>query len=228
GVYTAAGILLASLLLTPALFHLPQATLAATIVVAVLSLVDVGILRRTWVYSRADFTAVLATLLVTLAVGVESGLVAGVGVSLALHLWRTSQPHIAEVGQVPGTEHYRNVLRHQVITHPQVLALRMDESLYFANARALEDRINAAVALHPELRHVVLQCSAINDIDASALDSLEAIDQRLRDAGVQLHLSEVKGPVMDKLQRSEFLQRLSGRVFLTHHQAATSLVQEVA
>src|SRR5690606_21316698 len=139
-------------------------------------------------YSRADFTAVLATLLVTLAVGVESGLVAGVGLSLALHLWRTSQPHIAEVGQVPGTEHYRNVLRHQVITHPQMLALRMDESLYFANARALEDRINAAVALRPELRHVVLQCSAINDIDASALDSLEAIVQRLRDAGIRLHL----------------------------------------
>lgn len=228
GVYTAVGILLASLLLTPALFHLPQATLAATIVVAVLSLVDVGILRRTWVYSRADFTAVLATLLVTLAVGVESGLVAGVGLSLALHLWRTSQPHIAEVGQVPGTEHYRNVLRHQVITHPQVLALRMDESLYFANARALEDRINAAVALRPELRHVVLQCSAINDIDASALDSLEAIDQRLRDAGVRLHLSEVKGPVMDKLQRSDFLQRMSGQVFLTHHQAATSLAANTA
>jgi len=222
-VYTALGILLASLLLTPALFHLPQATLAATIVVAVLSLMDLGILRRTWAYSRADFTAVLATLLATLAVGVESGLVAGVGLSLALHLWRTSQPHIAEVGQVPGTEHYRNVLRHQVITHPQVLALRMDESLYFANARALEDRINAAVALRPELRHVVLQCSAINDIDASALDSLEAIDQRLRDAGIRLHLSEVKGPVMDKLQRSDFLQRMSGQVFLTHHQAATSL-----
>ena len=223
GVYTAAGILLASLLLTPALFYLPQATLAATIVVAVLSLVDFGILRRTWVYAKADFIAVLATLLVTLAAGVESGLVAGVGLSLVLHLWRTSQPHIAEVGQVPGTEHYRNVLRHQVITQPDVLALRMDESLYFANARALEDRINAAVAARPALRHVVLQCSAINDIDASALDSLEAINERLRDAGLQLHLSEVKGPVMDKLQRSDFLQRLSGRVFLTHHQAAQAL-----
>jgi SulP family sulfate permease len=166
---------------------------------------------------------VLATLLVTLAAGVESGLVAGVGLSLVLHLWRTSQPHIAEVGQVPGTEHYRNVLRHTVLTQPDVLALRMDESLYFANARALEDRINAAVAARPALRHVVLQCSAINDIDASALDSLEAINDRLRDAGLQLHLSEVKGPVMDKLQRSDFLKRLSGRVFLTHHQAACSL-----
>jgi len=223
GVYTAVGILLASLLLTPALFYLPQATLAATIVVAVLSLVDFGMLRRTWVYAKADFIAVLATLAVTLAVGVESGLVAGVGLSLLLHLWRTSQPHIAEVGQVPGTEHYRNVQRHTVITQPAVLALRMDESLYFANARALEDRINAAVAERPALRHVVLQCSAINDVDASALDSLEAINQRLRDAGVRLHLSEVKGPVMDKLQRSDFLPHLSGRVWLTHHQAAQAL-----
>ena len=223
GVFTAVGILFASLLLTPALFHLPQATLAATIVVAVLSLVDFGMLRRAWVYAKADFTAVLATLVVTLAAGVESGLVAGVGLSLLLHLWRTSQPHIAEVGQVPGTEHYRNVQRHTVITQPAVLALRMDESLYFANARALEDRINAAVAERPALRHVVLQCSAINDIDASALDSLEAINQRLRDAGLQLHLSEVKGPVMDKLQRSDFLRHLSGRVWLTHHQAASAL-----
>lgn len=223
GVFTAVGILFASLLLTPALFYLPQATLAATIVVAVLSLVDVGMLRRTWAYAKADFLAVLATLGVTLAVGVESGLVAGVGLSLLLHLWRTSQPHIAEVGQVPGTEHYRNVQRHTVITRPAVLALRMDESLYFANARALEDRINAALAERPALRHVVLQCSAINDIDASALDSLEAINQRLRDAGVQLHLSEVKGPVMDKLQRSDFVPHLGGRVWLTHHQAALAL-----
>ncbi|MFP8834093.1 SulP family inorganic anion transporter [Hydrogenophaga sp. XSHU_21] len=223
GVFTAGGILLASLFLTPALFYLPQATLAATIVVAVLSLVDFGILKKTWAFSKADFAAVLATLLVTLGVGVEAGLVAGVGLSLVLHLWRTSQPHIAEVGQVPGTEHYRNVQRHAVITQPQVLALRMDESLYFANARALEDRINAEVAQRPALRHVVLLGSAINDIDASALDSLEAVNQRLQEAGIALHLSEIKGPVMDRLERSDFMKHLSGRVFLTHHQAVQAL-----
>ena len=223
GVMTAGGLLLASLFLTPALHFLPQATLAATIVVAVLSLVDLGVLKKTWGFSRPDFIAVLATLLGTLAVGVETGLVVGVAASLLLHLWRTSQPHIAEVGQVPGTEHYRNVQRHQVITQPHVLALRMDESLYFANARALEDRINAAVAGRPALKHVVLQCSAINDVDASALDSLETIHQRLQDAGVALHLSEVKGPVMDRLQGTDFLRHLSGRVFLTHHQAVQAL-----
>lgn len=223
GIFTAVGILLATLLFTPALFHLPHATLAATIVVAVLSLVDVGLMRRTWRYSKGDFAAMATTLLVTLAAGVEAGLILGVLVSLVLHLWRTSQPHIAEVGWVPGTEHFRNVLRHSVRTAPDVLALRVDESLYFANARALEDRINAEVALRPELRQVVLQCSAINDVDASALESLEAIDHRLRDAGMALHLSEVKGPVMDKLQRSELLRHLSGRVFLTHFQAIAAL-----
>ncbi|MEJ7139516.1 SulP family inorganic anion transporter [Amphibiibacter pelophylacis] len=223
GVYTALGLLLASLLLTPALYFLPQATLAATIVVAVLSLVDFGVLRRTWRFSKADFSAVAATLLGTLGLGVELGLVLGVSLSLLLFLYRSSRPHIAEVGLVPGTEHFRNVLRHAVRTDDTLLSLRVDESLFFANARALEDRINDAVATRPALRHVVLLCSAINAIDASALDSLEAIVHRLRDAGVTLHLSEVKGPVMDALQRSDFLPQLGGPVFLTHYQAVQAL-----
>jgi len=223
GMYTAGGLLLASLYLTPALYFLPQATLAATIIVAVISLVDLGVLKRTWVYAKADFAAVAITLAVTLLDGVEGGLVAGVSVSLLLYLWRTSRPHMAVVGRVPGTEHFRNVLRHTVECQPHVLGLRVDESLYFANARTLEDRINLEVAQRPELRHVVLLCSAINDVDASALESLEAIDHRLKEAGLRFHLSEVKGPVMDRLQRSGWLSRLSGQVFLTHHQAVQAL-----
>ena len=227
GVYTAVGITLASLFLTPALYFLPQATLSATIIVAVLSLVDLGMLKRTWAYSRPDFLAALATLLMTLVQGVEVGLVVGVAVSLVLFLYRTSRPHIAEVGQVPGTEHFRNVLRHHVATSPRLVSLRVDESLYFANARALEDRINDLVAERPALKHVVLQCSAINDIDASALESLEAIDHRLRDAGLRLHLSEVKGPVMDRLQATEFVARLSGKIYLSHYQAIAQLSPEI-
>jgi SulP family sulfate permease len=103
----------------------------------------------------------------------------------------------------------------------------VDESLYFANARALEDRINDLMAERPQLRHVVLQCSAINDIDASALESLEAIDHRLRDAGLLLHLSEVKGPVMDRLQTTELLDDLSGKVYLSHYQAIAQLAPEI-
>ena len=227
GVFTAVGITLASLLLTPALYYLPQATLAATIIVAVLSLVDLSIFKQTWVFSKPDFIAVSATLLATLLVGVEQGLVTGVAVSLALFLWRASRPHIATVGLVPGTEHFRNVLRHDVQVSPRLLCLRVDASMFFANARGIEDRVNAEVATRPELKHVLLQCSAVNDIDASAMESLEAIALRLKEAGIALHLSEVKGPVMDKLHRTDFLQHLSGQVFLTNYQAIQVLTPEV-
>ena len=223
GLLTAIGIALTSLLLTPFLFYLPHATLAATIVVAVMSLVDLQIFRHTWHFARSDFYAATATLLGTLTLGVETGLVVGVSLSIALHLYRTSQPHIAEVGLVPGTEHFRNVTRHKVITSPTVLCLRIDESLYFANTRNIEDRLNAEVARHPALQHVVLQCSAVNDVDASALESLETIEKRLVDAGIALHLSEVKGPVMDRLAKSNFLKNLSGQVFLTNYRALQHL-----
>jgi len=227
GVYTAVGITLASLFLTPALFYLPQATLAATIVVAVLSLVDFSIFRTTWRFSKLDFIAVSTTLVATLLVGVESGLVMGVLVSLALFLLRASRPHIATVGLVQGTEHFRNVLRHEVVVSPRLVCLRVDASMFFANARGIEDRINAEVAARPGLQHVLLQCSAVNDIDASALESLEAIANRLKDSDISLHFSEIKGPVMDKLNTTHLLEHLHGRVFLTNFQAIQALTPEV-
>ena len=223
GIYTAFGIALATLFLTPLLANLPQATLAATIIVAVLSLVNVAVIRRVWSYSKVDFLAMAATILGTLFLGVEIGVIIGVLLSLLLHLHRTSRPHMAIVGQVPGTEHFRNVDRHQVETSPQILSLRVDESLYFANTRYLEDRIAALVAERPELKHVILMCSAVNMIDASALESLEEINHRLKDAGITLHLSEVKGPVTDRLKRTDFLAELTGKVFLSQYEAVKSL-----
>jgi SulP family sulfate permease len=215
GAFTAVGIAVAALLLTPLIAYLPIATLAATIIVAVLSLVDIPAIRRTWAYSRSDFAAMLATIAVTLLVGVESGIMAGVGLSLALHLYRTSRPHSAVVGLVPGSEHFRNVERHSVETDPRLAILRVDESLYFANARYLEDTVMALAARQPGLDHIVLACQAVNVIDASALESLEAINARLKDSGVALHLAEVKGPVMDRLQHTEFCHEMTGKVFLS-------------
>jgi SulP family sulfate permease len=130
---------------------------------------------------------------------------------------------MAIVGQVPGTEHFRNVDRHQVITDPSILSIRVDESLYFANARALEDAIYDRVADHPSLKNVILMCPAVNAIDASALESLEAIAHRLDSAGVGFHLSEVKGPVMDALKRSDFMQHFKGRIFLSQFEAFVTL-----
>ncbi len=227
GVFTAAGIAFSALLLTPLLHDLPQAVLAATIIVAVLSLVDLGSLKRTWQYSRQDGTAQLATLLGVLLIGVEAGILIGVGLSLLLFLYRTSRPHVAVVGLVPGSEHFRNVQRFDVIEAPSVLSLRVDESLYFPNARFLEERISELIASRPQVRHLVLMCPGVNLIDASALDSLETIAERLHTAGVQLHLSEVKGPVMDQLRRSDFLDRFGGQVFISQFQALKTLAPEL-
>ena len=224
GAFTAIGIAIAALFLTPLLASLPIATLAATIIVAVLSLVDFRTPREIWRYSKTDFAAMAATVLVTLFAGVEPGVIAGVTLSLTLFLWRSSRPHAAIVGRVPETEHFRNVKRHKVITDARILTIRIDESLTYLNARWLEEFVLEAVAEHPPLKHVILMCSAVNGIDASALESLEAINHRLADGGIALHLSEVKGPVMDALQISDFFSELTGQVFLSQHAAFVALV----
>ncbi|WP_340239420.1 SulP family inorganic anion transporter [Sulfitobacter pontiacus] len=223
GAYTAMGLAIAALFLTPLVYFLPTATLAATIIVAVLSLVDLSILKKTWGYSKADFAAVAATILLTLVLGVEVGVASGVIISLFLHLYHTSRPHVAEVGLVPGTQHFRNILRHDVKTDSTLVTLRVDQSLFFVNARFLEDLIQNRVTDGCDIKNVVLMFSAVNEVDYSALESLEAINLRLKDLGVGLHLSEVKGPVMDRLKRSHFLDELNGRVFLSQFEAWRNL-----
>jgi SulP family sulfate permease len=224
GAYTAVGLAIAALALTPLIFFLPKATLAATIIVAVLSLVDFSILKKTWAYSKADFFAVAATILLTLLAGVEIGVSAGVLLSIALYLYKTSRPHIAEVGLMQdGSEHFRNINRYKVLTNPAMVTLRVDESLYFANARYLEDYILDRVVGAEGIKHVVLMFSAVNEVDMSALESLEAINHRLGSMGIALHLSEVKGPVMDRLKRAHFLQELTGKVFLSQYAAMMEL-----
>lgn len=215
GAFTAIGIALATLFLTPLLYFLPIATLAATIIVAVLSLVDIGSIKQAWGYSKSDFAAMMVTIVLTLTLGVEAGVMSGVVISIAMYLFRSSRPHFAVVGQVRNTEHFRNVERHDVQTNPRLLTLRIDESLYFANARFMEDAIYDLALDKPAIEHVVLMCSAVNDIDLSALESLEAINERLKTANIKFHLSEVKGPVMDKLKKSHLLDKLTGEVFLS-------------
>ena len=223
GAYTAVGLAIAAVALTPLVFFLPKATLAATIIVAVLSLVDLSILKKTWGYSFADFAAVTATIVLTLGFVVETGVSAGVILSILLHLYKTSRPHVAEVGLVPGTQHFRNINRHKVETADSLLTIRIDESLYFANARFLEDLVLDRVVEDCPIKDVVLMCSAVNEIDMSALETLEALNTRLSDMGVRLHMSEVKGPVTDRLKRSHFLNELSGELFLSQYDAWVKL-----
>jgi len=223
GIFTAVLIGLATLFLTPLIYWLPRATLAATIIVAVMSLVDFSLFRQSWNYSRADFSAMMATLVLTLVIGVEVGIAAGVLASVLMALYKTSRPHVAIVGRVPGTEHFRNVERHKVQTFDNILSIRIDESLYFANTRYLEKLIYDTVSEHPRVRHVILMCTAVNKIDMSALESLLQINQTLAELGIRLHVSEVKGPVMDRLQRTDFFTRLNGNCYLTQNQAVQDL-----
>jgi SulP family sulfate permease len=225
-IFTIAGLMTVTSVLSPLLHFLPNAVLAATIIVAAMSLPDLAILRQTWVYSKSDFSAAAATIFLTLVFGVEIGVSCGVLLSIIMVLYRTSRPHIAVVGIIPGTEHFRNVERHDVLTSPRMLSLRVDGSLYFANAKFLEERVTELVIQHPEARHFVLICSAVNDIDASAIESLDALNQRLKTMDVTFHLSEVKGPIMDRLRRADFVKKLTGNIFLSQFQAVSALDPE--
>lgn len=209
---------------TPLFYYLPQAVLAATVIVAVLSLFKPGEVRHIWRMNRIDAFTWGVTFAAVLVFGIEVGILAGVAFAILLFLWRTSRPHIAVVGRVGQSEHFRNILRHQVQTCPHVVAVRIDESLYFANTRYLEDALLHIVAERPEVRHLVLIGSAINFIDASALETLESLLRELRAAGVEFYLSEIKGPVMDQLKRAGFVEHLGeNRIFLSTHQAMQAL-----
>lgn len=212
------------LFLTSLFYSLPQACLAAIIITAVYKLLEFATFKRMWSYDRADGIAWLATFLTVLSLGVSKGIIFGALIALGIHLWRTSHPHIAVVGRLGDSEHFRNVQRHHVKTSPQVLAVRMDESLYFANAKYLENFLTHEIADHPDLTSLLLVCSAVNVIDASALEILESLVVELKELGIEFYLSEVKGPVMDKLVHIGFIDRLGkDHVFLTTDQAMQTL-----
>ena len=223
GLITAVLVTLVALFFTPLLFWLPKVSLAAIILVAVIPLVDFSMLQKSWRYSKADFTAVFFTLSLTLLVGVEFGIAAGVLASILIHLYKTSQPHVAVVGRVAGSEHFRNVKRHDVETFENLLSIRIDESLYFANTRYLEELVFKLVAKQPNVEHVILMFTAVNAVDLSALETLAKINDTLSELGISLHLSEVKGPIMDRLEQTEFFRALSGNCYLSQNRAVEAL-----
>jgi SulP family sulfate permease len=227
-VMTALLIAFVSMFLTPALYFLPNATLAGTIIVAVIGLVDFSIISRVWKISKSESLAIIATMVATLFYGVEAGVSCGIIVSIALHLYRTSKPHIAEVGLIKGTEHFRNVQRYQVETYPQILTLRVDESLFFANAAFLAERVYMSAFKNGDISDIILMCTAINEVDVTALETLEAINLQLKQQGISFHLSEVKGPVMDMLMRTDFLEHLSGQVYLSQFEAFSDVKKKLS
>ncbi|MET0517740.1 MAG: SulP family inorganic anion transporter, partial [Burkholderiaceae bacterium] len=218
GVFIAAFMGLAMLLLAGPLAWLPKAVLAATILVAVLSGLKLSPYRDAWRYSRPEALLMGAVTVIVLCWSVGAGLGLGVLGSIALLLQRTAQPHVALIGRIPGTEHYRNVGRHQVECQPEVLGLRIDESLLFTNARSLTEVVQAHLAQHPGTQRVLLLMSPVNAIDFSGLEALRELHQALRRQRIRLDLSEVKGPVLDRLRQGDWQRWFEGQVFLSHHQ----------
>ena len=204
------------------LAKLPLAVLAASIVVAAISMVDVKAFRQAWAYDRADALALLGTALGVLILGIQQGIAVGIGLSLATLLLRASTPHIAVIGRIPGTEHFRNVERHGVETLPGVLFLRIDESLFFGNLSAVEARLTLELEKSPDTHDLVLIMSAVNRIDTTAMEVLTDFNLELAERGIRLHLAEVKGPVQDRLEKSPLWPALSGSVHLSVNEAFES------
>lgn len=223
GVISSVLIVVVSLYLTGLFKDLPLVILAATIIVSIWKLVSFKPFIEAWRYSKADGIAMWLTFFGVLCIDISTGLMIGIFSTFVLLLWRISRPHIAVIGMVQGTQHFRNISRHDVVTSTVLVSIRIDENLSFLNANTLKEFVIAEVSQHAELKHVVINCSSISNIDLSALETLDEINAELKKLNILLHLTEVKGPVMDRFQQSQLLHKLSGRVFLTHYQAMYEL-----
>ncbi|WP_168542260.1 SulP family inorganic anion transporter [Acinetobacter sp. A2] len=227
GVFTSIVIVIVSLYFTGFFRDLPLGVLAATIMVSIWKLVEFKSFRESWRYSKADGLAMWVTFFGVVLIDISTGLIIGIVSTFILMLWRISRPHIAEIGLLEGTQHFRNIQRHQVRTATHVLSMRIDENLTFLNANTLKGFFINQVSQNPQLKHVVVNCSSISSIDLSALEMLEDLNAELKKLNICLHFSEIKGPVMDKLQHSKLLQQLSGKVYLSHYLAMQELAPEL-
>jgi SulP family sulfate permease len=208
-------------------YYLPVSVLAATIIVAVLGLIDWRTLQKAWAYDKADALSLLLTMAGVIFLGVEEGILLGVALSLAVLVWRSSHPHIAVVGRVPGTEHFRNIDRHQVETLPGLVALRIDESLYFANAPMIEEKLEALVQSQPDTKAILLILSAVNQLDSTALDMLTELEKNLATRSIALQFAEIKGPVLDRLRSTSLGEVMQDRIFLSTHAAFVAYASQI-
>jgi SulP family sulfate permease len=219
---TAALVGIALLFLTPLFYFLPKAVLAAIITTAVLGLVDFAEVQRLERVKKADLVLLVGTFLATLGLGIVSGIALGVGGSLAWFVFKTTRPHIAVLGRVPGTTHFRNVHRNQSLTtYRGVIAVRMDAQFYFGNVAFLKSTLARLEAeMEEELRAVILDASAINNLDSSGESALHDMSEAYEARGVELYITGVKGPVRDVLESSGLAETMGIRCrYLNVHEA---------
>lgn len=220
----AAGVLITLLFLTPFFYYLPLAVLGAIVVMSVVSMIEFEQVSRCWRVNRTDAYSLIATFFTVLILGIEIGISVGILGSVILVVYRASHPHMAVVGRVGNSEHFRNIKRHQVKTEQEILAIRVDESIYFSNVQCIEEFILSKAKSSPVIKHIVLIFSSVSFVDTTALDAFESMKDNLDTLSIRLHLAEVKGPVMDQLEQTRFIEQLKpGRVFFTTDDAFKAL-----
>ncbi|HBL97368.1 MAG TPA: sulfate transporter, partial [Psychrobacter sp.] len=206
-----------------ALAPLPYALLGATIMASIIGLIDIATLKSAWQRDRLDGASFLAAFVGVLIFGLNTGLVIGLMVSFASLIWQSSKPHVAIVGQLGGTGHFRNINRHDVVTFDNLLMLRIDESLFFGNSESVHRRILNAMQQYPAAQEIILIMAAVNHIDLTAQEMLSTLNKELALQNKRLHFSFIKGPVMDIIGQTPLISELSGQVYLSTLDAVDAL-----
>ncbi len=204
-------ILLTLLFFTPIFYYLPKTVLAAIIIVAVFSLIKIKDIQFLWKSNRKDFIMMLVTFIITLTVGIKEGIIIGVLLSIFVVIFETSRPHMAILGKVPDTSHfYRNVNRFdEVIIYDEILIVRFDAQLYFANASYFKDKLEEFVkSKGDKLKLIIIDAEVINNIDSSGVATLDTILDRYSKRGLKIYFTSIKGPVRDALAKSKLIYKI--------------------
>jgi SulP family sulfate permease len=210
------------LFLTPLFYYLPNAILASVIMVAVFGLIDIREARHLWHTDRSDFWMLIATFLGTLTLGIEQGILIGVVLSLAVIIFRTTMPHFAVLGKIPGEPLYKNISRFENLEQrSDILIMRFDARLYFGNVNFFKESIEAEIEKRKEtLKMFILDANSINSADSSGIHALEDILEYCESLNIQMAMTSVKGPLRDKLQKAYFDQKLGLDHFFIYIQKA--------
>ncbi len=227
GIISALTMAMVLVLMSDWFYYLPLAVLGAGVIVAATNLLDAHTLKMAWQSDKTEAWAYLVTLFSVVVLGLQLGLLLGLFFSVGSLIWRSHQPHMAVVGQVGDTEHFRNVQRHQVTTWPNLLLMRIDENLFFGNSESIANRIWQEVEAQVMVKNVVLIFSAVNHVDLSSQWMLQSVAAQLKEREIDCHFAEIKGFVMDDLRNTALIKAWQGRIFLTTEQAVMALKPNV-
>lgn len=227
-IISAGMIILTLLFLTELFYYLPNAILAAVIMVAVFGLIDIKEPIKLWQRDRNDFWMLVTTFVGTLVLGIEEGILIGVILSILVIIYRTSKPHYAILGRVKGTPFFRNVLRfHDLENREDTLIMRFDADLYYANVDYFIESLDKEIeARGDSIEYVILNSESISSIDSTGVHALETLVKDLKSRNITMLFANVKGPVRDILDRCELFETFGNRAFFLSTQAALDAIAD--